>query len=309
MILKVFINVVVMMVYMMFGFVLCKTRIGTASHAKSLSGLLIYILSPAMIINSFAQMEYSPGSLLYIGLFFLATLIIQGLFMVILYLLFHKKYEQAKYRIMTVASTLGNVGFLGLPIISGMFPDDPIVTCYSCVYVLSMNLLVFTVGTFFITSDKKFISLKGAILNPSTLAMIVSIPLYVLNVKLPEAIASPLSVLAKSVTLICMVVLGMRLSSVKFKDLVSRPFVYLTCALKLIIFPLFAYLCVLFIPGFDEPFKISVLVLSAMPAGAIISSMSELYECEQELAANSVLMTTVLSLISLPVLLLVCGVS
>lgn len=309
MIMKVFINVLTMMVYMLIGFILCKGKKGVAAHAKSLSGLLIYVLSPALIINSFIQMEYEKDEFLKIGEFFIATFIIQCLFMVILYLIFHKKYNQAKYRILTVASTLGNVGFLGLPMISGIFPDQPIVTCYSCVYVLSMNLLVFTVGTFFITNDRRFVSLKGAILNPSTLAMIAAVPLYIFNVQLPVEVTAPLAVMAKPVTFMCMVILGMRLSAVRFKDLLTRPFVYLTCAFKLIIFPVFAYLCVLFIPGLDEAFKISVLVLSAMPAGAIISSMAELYECEQELAANTVLLTTVLALISLPALLLICGVS
>lgn len=53
MFLKVLINVLLMLVYMAIGFVLCKARKVDVNHSKSLSSILVYVLSPAMIINSF----------------------------------------------------------------------------------------------------------------------------------------------------------------------------------------------------------------------------------------------------------------
>ena len=52
-------------------------------------------------------------------------------------------------------------------------------------------------------------------------------------------------------------------------------------------------------------FKVSVFVLSAAPTGAIIVSLAEMYGLEQELSANVVLLTTILSIITLPLLLLI----
>ena len=79
------------------------------------------------------------------------------------------------HRILTVGAVLGNVGFFGLPLVTGLFPDQPIVACYSTMYITSMNFLVFTLGVFFITQKKQYVSLKAAILNPTTLAVAVAI--------------------------------------------------------------------------------------------------------------------------------------
>ncbi len=293
-----------MLVYMALGFLLCKSGKGVASHAKSLSGLLIYILSPCMIINSFLQTDYTPETAINIGKFFLCTLVTQTLFMMLLYFILRKKYDNSGYRIMTMGAVLGNVGFLGLPIISGIYPDQPIVTCYSSVYVMSMNILVFTMGVFLITNDKKYISVKSAIFNPTTISILVALPLFFGNISLSTTINNTVVVFAKMVTPFCMIILGMRLSTTKLKDLFSRPFVYAACGLKLIVYPLFAYLCVYFLPFFDDTFKVAVLVLSATPAGAIISSLAELHECEQEFASNVVLLTTILCVLTIPVVVL-----
>lgn len=83
------------------------------------------------------------------------------------------------------------------------------------------------------------------------------------------------------------------------------PFAYVVCALKLVVFPLAAYLCVVFLPFLSETFKACMLLLSAAPSGAIILSLAELHECEQELAANVVLLTTILSVVTVPLLMLI----
>ena len=305
MFLKVLINVLLMLVYMAIGFVLCKARKVDVNHSKSLSGILVYVLSPAMIINSFIQMEYAKETLIDILKFFFITLIIQLLFFGIIFLIVRKKFADAKYRILNAAAVLGNVGFFGLPLITSLFPENNIVACYSSIYVMSMNLLVFTIGVFMITNDKKYISIKSAILNPTTLSILVALPLFIFNIDFPNVIDNTLGLLAKMVTPMCMFILGIRLGVSNFKALLTRPFVYVACLLKLVIFPLFAYLCVYFIPGLSDMFKVSVFVLSAAPTGAIIVSLAEMYGLEQELSANVVLLTTILSIITLPLLLLI----
>ncbi len=297
-------NVLVMLGYMSIAFILCKGGKCDPRHAKSLSGLLLYALGPCMIINSFLKLEYDARTLAKIGAFFGVTLAIQIAFFLLLYLLLHKRYEDAKYRILSTAAVLGNVGFLGIPLITTVFPNEPIVTCYSSVYVMSMNLLVYTMGVFLITGDKKYMSLKSALLNPTSIALFISLPLFILRVNLPDALEGMVEVMAKSVTAVCMFILGMRLSTVPLKKLVTRPFVYATCSLKLVLYPLFAYLCVAFLPCFSDVFKVSIFVLSATPSGAIILSLAELHECEQELAANVVLLTTILSVLTIPLMVL-----
>lgn len=299
----VFSNVAVLLVYMSFGYILAKAKKATPEHVKTMSGVLLFILSPAMIINSFMQIDYSYYNTIKLVKYFIVTLILQALFFAFLYLIFHKKYEDARYRILSVGGVLGNVGFFGMPVISGIFPNEPIVVCYSSMNVMTMNLLVFTIGVFLITNDKKYMSLKGALYNPTSLSILVSLPLYFLGIKFTGVVGDSLSLLAKMVTPICMFILGIRLSTERIKDVFSRSFVYLTSAFKLVVFPVFAFLLVKWLPFLDEVAKTTVYVLAAAPAAAVIESLSELHECEQELSANVVLLTTILSIVTMPVVL------
>lgn len=298
-------NVILTLLYILPGFLLCKFKKVSAEHLSSMSAVLVYVCAPCLIVNSFLQLDFTPLGFGYMALFFVVTFVLQALFMLATFLIFRKKYEDSKYRILTIGAVLGNVGFFGLPIVKALLPDNPEVMCYSAVYVVSMNILVFTVGVFCLTKDKKFISVKSALLNPSTISLIIALPLYFFGVKriLPEVLLSGVSLLSGITTPLCMIILGIRLATVSFKKLFTRPIIYAVCACKLIIFPLFCYLAVYFIP-LQESFKASILILSAVPCAAVILSMAEIHQSETELAANCVLLSTLLCFITIPLLVL-----
>lgn len=293
-------NVSLLLVYMLLGYTISKAKKVRVEHAKSFSGLLLYVLSPAMIINSFVQLSFNPSDAKRIGVVFLVTLLLQIMFMAILYAFLAKRYQDARFRILTVGSVLGNVGFFGMPVVYGLFPNEPIVRCYSTVNVMSMNLIVFTLGVFLITNDRKFISLRNALLNPTSISLFIAVPLYVLKVPFPDAALGALDLLARMVTPMCMIILGIRLSAVSLKAIFTRPFIYVTCAMKLLMFPTFVFLCVRWLPFLEPTMKTSIIVLAAAPAGAVIETLAELHECEQELSANVVLLTTMLSILTMP---------
>lgn len=303
-------NVLITLLYAAPGFALCKAKKVSAEHLSTLSVVLVYICGPCMIINSFLKMEFDLQMLGEMGLFFVITFVLQSVFMGIMWLILRKKFDDSKYRVLTIGAAMGNVGFFGMPIVSAMLPDSPEAMCYSAVYVFSMNILTFTIGTFCLTGDKKFISLKSAVLNPTTLGVVVAVPLYIFNVGeildnngfgiLTDAI----ELVGKMTTPLCMIILGIRLATVSFSKLFMRPLVYLTCLLKLVVFPLFCYLAVYFLP-LTFAFKASILILSSAPCASVILNLAEMHDGEKELAANSVLLTTLLCFITIPLLVLI----
>lgn len=305
MFLLLFSTVSVLIIYMAVGFVLVKSGKASLNHIKTLTGLLIYVLGPAMILNSFLQLEFSWEAFAKIGIYFVISLVVQLLFFLIIFLFLGRKYQDSKYRILTVGSVLGNVGFLGMHIISSIFPTEPIVLCYSSINVMTMNLIVFTIGTYLITNDKKYISVKSAIMNPTTIALFISIPLFIANLHFPSAVLQPIELFAKMSTPVCMIILGMRLAQSSFKALFTRGFVYATCLLKLIVFPLLAFVFVKLLPIDNQILKTTIVVLSMTPSGAIIESLAELHDCQQEFAANVVLLTTILCVVTIPLMCMI----
>ena len=298
-------NVLIMFFYMIPAFILIKTGKAEPKHAKTVSAILLYICFPCMIFNSFQSMKFDYDMLGKVFIFFLTTFILLILDIVICFLILKKKYDEPKYRMLTIASALGNVGFLGSPLISGLYPDSPIVVTYSSIYTTSMTIMGFTVGVYALTTNKKYMSLYSALYNQGTISICIAVVIYLSEWIFPKVLGDAVSLLAKMSTPLCMHILGMRLATVHLLDLFKRPFVYVTSFLKLFIFPLVAYLIVYFLPFFDDEFKASIFILSGAPCAAVILSLAELYNIEQELSANVVLVSTILCIITLPILTII----
>ncbi|MCR5350727.1 MAG: hypothetical protein K6E20_07045, partial [Acholeplasmatales bacterium] len=142
------IRVAISLCFIIPGFILCKFKKASADHLSTLSTILVFVCGPCMVIYSFYKASMNVDSLgldkLTLGLnmlyFGLVTLLLQIIFTLILYFILRKKYDDAKYRLLTGASVLGNVGFFGLPLVESLFPGNSFVACYSSVFVMSMNI-------------------------------------------------------------------------------------------------------------------------------------------------------------------------
>ncbi len=300
-----YVSVLTSIAYMMTGYLLAKGKMAKPEHLPTLSGVLIYILSPMMIISAFMNLEVSVVNLYRMGLFAIISICTQLIFMGILILLFRKKFADSKYRMMTTASSLGNVGFFGLPLIKALFPNNPEVACYSCIFVITMNIFVFTLGVYALTSDKKFISIKSAVANPAFIGMLIGLPLYIIDFYkfLPTQAVTSINLLGTMTTPVCMIILGIRLSAMDPKKLFTTPFVYFICGMKLLVFPLFSFALVYFLPV-DPVLKYSILILSGTPCASVILTLAEIHKSERESSANCILLSTLLCLITLPLLAL-----
>lgn len=298
-------NVLLTLLYIFPGFLLGKKRPESARHLPTLSTVLVYICSPCLPVSAFLNLDFSWQSFGMLWLFFLVTLLLQSAFMAGLYLLFRKKYADARYRVLNIASVLGNVGFFGIPIMQALLPQNPEAAGYAAMYIVSMNILVFTMGIFCLTRDRKYMSLRSALLNPTVLGFAVALPLYMTGGRhyLPGMLTDAIHLMGKMTTPLCMIILGVRLSTVPMKQLFSQPFAYAAAAGKLLAFPLFCYACVCFLP-LPLSFRASILVLSATPCASIILNLAEIHRSEAALSANCVMLSTLLCFLTIPVLTL-----
>lgn len=298
-----FTNVLVTLLYIIPGFLCCKTKVAKPQHLSTLSAILVYVCSPCMVVWSFMETERSLRMIGQIMLFFVVSLAIQTVLTFILYAVFRKKFQDVKYRMLTVSFGLGNAGFFGIPIIKALLPNNPEVACFACVYIVGMNMLTFTIGAYCLTGDKKRMTLKKAFLNPPFISLIVAIVLYAVNFGsiMPTLIGDALQLLNRTTTPLCMIILGIRLASVSFKKLFTRLYVYVICACKLLVFPFVCLGIVYFLP-LDPVFKAAMFILGGTPCAAVMLNIAEMYDGETELAANCVLLSTLLCVFTIPVL-------
>ncbi|MBR6502004.1 MAG: AEC family transporter [Clostridia bacterium] len=301
-----FTNVLLTLIYIVPGFISRKTNITKAEHLPSISAILVYVCSPCMIVSSFLDTDRTWPNISQILLFFVVSLVIQAVLTFALYSMFRKKFSDAKYRMLTVSFGLGNAGFFGIPIIEALLPGHLEVACFACVYIVGMNMITFTLGAYCLTGDRKRMEFKKAFLNPSFISLMVALLLFAVNVKsvMPDMLMNAIRLLKSTTTPLCMIILGIRLASVPFRKLFTRAYVYIICACKLLIFPFICLGIVYFLPSgmFSDVFKAAMFILGGTPCAAVMLNLAEIYHGETELAANCVLLSTLMCVLTIPII-------
>ena len=298
-----FSNVLLMLLYLVPGFLLYKVKKVHSSHLSSMSVILLYVCGPGMFLNALISPDASPDLPAKMGLFILFSLAGEFALMLLLRLFLGKQRKEFGMRMFTIASVMGNVGFFGMPVVRALFPDAPEAAVYSCMFNISLNIVAWTIGVYTLTGDKKYISLRAAFLNPSVITAVVGFLLYLANAKswLPEFVQGGFRALGVMSTPLCMLILGIRLATMNLKKLFTTPLVWLACTGKLVVFPLFCWALTLPFP-LDPVFRASILMLAGTPCASILLNLAEIHHNGQQLAANCALLSTLLSIFTIPLL-------
>ena len=299
-----FSNVLLMLLYLLPGFFLCKARKVRPDHLSSISVILLYICGFALYVNALSYLDPSPELFRKMGLFLLFSLAGETLLMLLILLVIGKnRRKEFGLRMLSIATVMGNVGFFGMPVVRALFPDAPEAAVYSSMFNAALNIIAWTVCVFTLTGEKKHISLKAALLNPSMLAVFTGAVLCLLKARdwMPDILRTGFSTLGAMSTPLCMIILGVRLATMDFRSLFTTRLAWLISAGKLLVFPLFCYLLVLPFP-LDPVFKGSILILAGTPCASILLNLAEIHHNGQKLAANCALLSTILSILTIPLL-------
>jgi predicted permease len=251
------------------------------------------------------QLEFSLEMLKNLGIFALLIAAIHAIMLSGSYLVLRKKYVQSVYRIITIGTTFGNCAFFGIPIIEALMPEVASeVIVYTTVYAVVMNILGWTVGSAIISGDSKYISVKKIFLNPATIGLVVALLFYVLGVDLGTEVSSMIQVTGKSATPISMVVMGMRLATMDLKRVFADVRIYLAILVKQIVMPLITFGIIMLLPFVDLNLRMVLFITTACPAASIVLNFAEIVGEGQDSAANLVLVSTILSILTLPLVML-----
>ena len=167
------------------------------------------------MMASLFNKEFQPSMLVNFGWVLLFAVVLQLLVYFVSKLVFCKTKEEASRRACVACSYLGNVGFMGIPVMEMLFPGNSDMVLYTVVYNIAFNAMSWTLGVFTITGEKKRINPLKIVLNPPMIAVIVSLPFFFLNVHIPEQVMTPISYLGDMTLPLSMVILGVRLADMR----------------------------------------------------------------------------------------------
>lgn len=299
-------SVSTMLLYACPGFILVKAKLIKGESISAFARVLMCVCSPCLIYSSITRNTFSKelGINMLIALGIMTSLLLLGIFG--FYFIFRKKRDDVRYRIYALATTLANGAFMGVPVLEALFPDYPDALAFSAMFSLALNVIGWSVGSYIISGDKKYVSIRKILLNPATVAIAVAIPFFIFNISLPTLINDMVSLLAKMSTPLCMLIVGMRLATASLKSVFLTPMQYLIVGIKQLLFPFIVLLILLPLP-IDTGLKSAVYIILACPVASVILGFSEMIGSGQKTAANLVLLGTLLSAITIPIMsLLIC---
>lgn len=303
----VFQQMIIIFLMIAVGYFLYKKEILGQESSKDFSSLITMICNPAILIASGLDRSNTASHrdlLMVIGISILAfcLLILCGL--VLPRIIGAPAMEKKFYNLMSV---YGNMGFIGIPVASAVLGSDSLI--YVAVFNLMYCILIYTHGIFVLEHNtgekgrKQSGDLRGLlakIFNVGTVAGIITILLFWFEVSAPVVLTDTINYAGRCTTFLSMVVLGASLAKIRLRDIFNIPKLYIFIFLRYVIIPIVAGLLLKQVFGNGMIIEVSILMM-AMPAGNMPMMLAKQRDMECDMMAKGILLSTVLSLITIPV--------
>lgn len=284
------------------GILMSKFGLSNKLFGKGISNLILYVTQPALIIHAYIR-DFDKEVFIRAGIVLLLS-VVSHLIATLIAFNIYKKYPDDIKRVLRFATIFTNAGYMGIPLITSILNDEAAI--YASIYVIVFNVFVWTVGCYIYTDQKKYISIKKALLNPAVISTLIGLLIFILpiNAYIPDVINGVLVSLKDMVAPLSMLLIGLQLSSVKVKELFSdlAMYKYLILRMLLIPFAIFAVLKVVSLCGYSDPTVMTViLVCSATPAATATSMFAEIFDGNSAYSSKIVSLSTICSLVTMPV--------
>ena len=299
------------------GFLCQRTKLLTEEANKCMADIVMYFVTPCVIITAFGSTLYAKEELLQIlkniGLVAIISAVVHIIMILAVTFLFRFRNEN-KRRLMRFSAVFSNAGFIALPLAQALIdtPTSHEGALYAAVYLAVFNIVLWTWGLIDMSGDKKALNVKKIILNPGIIGVVVGMilftsPLYVnigdtAGIILPSVIMDAISAMGALNLPLPMLMVGFYLGKANLIEAFKDGWSYLCIALRLIIFPL-AVLLVCYLLGVrGNVLTVSVIGASA-PVGATATIFSAKFNRDTELSVRLVSLSTILSMITMPIII------
>ncbi|MFA7562149.1 MAG: AEC family transporter [Methanoculleus sp.] len=281
------------------GYAAVATKIVDPQATRGLSGLLVNITIPALIVASM-QVPFTPERLIGAETLLLAT----GVFFALSFALAWAvskamRVPPAEEGVLQFAIVFGNVGFMGFPVALTLFGEEALF--YVAIFNLVFNILVFSVGIAMLTEGRGKGFDPRLLINPGIAASIIGFALFLGSVEIPSPFIDSIDLLGGVTTPLAMIIVGAMLATFPAREMVGNWRIWVASAILLLAVP--AAYCYLLAPIFPDPFINGIMItMAAMPAAANTVIFAEQYGADSKLASQIVFVSTIGSLITIPLI-------
>ena len=281
------------------GFISHKRGIINEEFERKLSGFVIKVTCPALLISSTMGDKMPDRD--HIPMLLLVSLLTYVILIPLAYiqpvLMRVKPDLRGMYSFML---TYSNVGFIGYPVVASIFGPDAVF--YACILNVFNTITVFIWGVMFISGENLKNGFRFRLfVSPAMIATYISVIIVILNLHTPKAIAMPLSILGNMTVPSSLIVIGAALAEIPTRKMVGTPHIFIMCFLKLLVLPLLVYYAMIMI-GIDTRISSINMILIAMPVASFGTMFCMQMGKDETTMSQGTFWTTLLSVVSIPLL-------
>lgn len=295
-------QVLVLIVLLVAGFLCGKVHIFSDESISHLSSFALKVVGPCAIVQSFCRpfdlnMFYSMGTVILISA-------VCHLVYILFAIMCLRDSNLSTQRVLRYSVVFANCGYMGLPLQQLLFGADGVF--FGASWIIVYQIFTWTYGLFAMSGDMKEISLRKILFCPGIIGIGIGLIVFLFSIDLPQVIESPITYLSQLNVPIPMVISGYYLSKADFLSIWKHKSYYLPICLRLIVIPL---VCMgimrsaQYFFSLDGMMLISCIIDTAVPVAAATTMFSTLYHQDSETAANLVSVSTILSVLTLPVMI------
>lgn len=285
-----------LLIMLVIGLVCRKTGTITEAGKKSITDLIINIILPCQIISSF-MIEFSYSIFISCSVVLVISVLIQ-LMCTTISRFCYNKVDGGKKEVLQYATVCSNAGFMGNPIAESVFGSMGLL--YASIYLIPLRIVMWSAGVSYFThtTDKKVL-VKRVATHPCIVAVYIGLFLMITQIQLPGFINRTLSTVGSCTTAMSMFIIGAILAEVNIKTVISK-ITLLYSGLRLVLIPMAVFLgCI--VCRVDPLLTGLSVVLAGMPAGTTTAILAAKYGGDEKFATKCVVLSTLLSLITIPI--------
>lgn len=294
------------------GYVCRKTNIINDGMNKSINSLIINVAFPCLILGRIGSLEMAGGIfenfMITLGLY-TSLFVIYG-FYAVLYVSV-RKFPKEDRAVSEFSIISPNNGFMGFPIAFAFFGEVGLLYMIAC--NLALNLMFFSYGIHLMTRDEEgytmgfkdiMKSLGKLLVNPNIVAAVAGLIICGNNITMPETLVTYLDLVGGVATPMAMIYIGSTLTGSNIFKIIKNRMIIEIVINKLLIIPALTLLIVFLLP-MDPLIKTICVLSSAFPCATTVPIFAELYNNKKSIASEALFLSTIVSLISLPIIITV----
>ena len=298
----VFRQVVILIIFVMMGIIGVKSGKVDAGVFKTLSNILLYFVNPFLIIDSLS-VEYDPQKTAGFLVSLAVSVGIHAVCILGAHFIFLRKGDPDRLPIERYASVLSNAGYIGIPMINGIFGKEAVF--YLVAYMVCFNIFSWTYGMWVLQKGR--MDLKKMLINPGNIGCAIGLTVYFLRIPIPGMVGTVISATANVNTFLSLFAIGIICAGLNVPDLLKNKRGLYVAACRLIFLPVIVFaLLIWWIPLIlpeNGMLVASVLTVASMtPTAMALSFMCQISGRDPLYGSNVMALSTVLCCVTVPVM-------